>query len=661
MTHSYISGAGLGKQLRRLGLTALLAGGATVAAQAQNLNYTTAGASNVTTTYTDLGTTGTAITTANNDDANSAAQNIGFTFAYNGTTFSQFVLNTNGFIKLGATAPSATAMFIPEATNAAVVNPITSVNDPNIIAPFNFDLAASPAGGTEYRVYTAGNAGSRVCTIQWKNVSDRTSTYLNQYSSMNFQVRLYEATGVVEFVYGSATQGTNPDDYRIAQTGLKGSYFGSGQLVQALTPTAATAWSAAIFGDYATVAASQRLNVFAFRGTLLPDAGRTYRFTPLTPPVANDAAVTSVFTLGKLPVPAALPHTVQAVISNPGTSALTNLAVTLNVTGANTFTNTQTIASLASGATTTVTFAAYPTTFVAGTNTVTVTVPTDGNNANNSAAVQQAVATGTGTFSYVPANLTNTSGSFVVGAPTTAGGILATKYTTQRAGTVTSVSVYLGSVAPSTTAAASVGKTVYGVVLSPTGAVLGQSPNYVIQTADLGTYKIFNITTPPTVAAGGSFLAGLAQAAYTGLPYYPVIIQDEAPTRTDTYFAVPLAGGTPVDQALNANGTNSGFGRLMSEATLSVALATSKELQRAITVYPNPSESGIFNLNVQAANAANGLGVEVTNQLGQRVYTGTARDNNTTKLDLSNLANGIYHLQVRNGQEYTSSQISIVK
>jgi hypothetical protein len=198
-------------------------------------------------------------------------------------------------------------------------------------------------------------------------------------------------------------------------------------------------------------------------------------------------------------------------------------------------------------------------------------------------------------------------------------------------------------------------------VLSSTGTVLGQSANYVIQATDLGTYKTFAITTPPAVAAGSSFLAGLAQPAYTGLRYFPVVIQTETPTRSDAYFGVAIAGGTPSDLSVGANGTNSGFGRLMMEASLSVALATSKELQRAITVYPNPSESGIFNLNVQAANAANGLGVEVTNQLGQRVYTGTARDNNTTKLDLSNLANGIYHLQVRNGQEYTSSQISIVK
>jgi hypothetical protein len=660
MTHSYISGAGLGQQLRRLGITAVLAGGTALAVQAQNLNYTTAGATNVTTTYTDLGTNGTTITTANTDDANSTAQNIGFSFAYNGTTFNQFVLNTNGFIKLGATAPSATAMFVPEAASATVVNPITSANDPNIIAPFNTDLTASPAGGAEYRVYTSGTAGSRVCTIQWKNVADKTSTYLNQFSNISFQARLYEATGVVEFVYSTATQGTNPDDYRFAQIGLKGTTFGSGQVVQVITPTPTTAWSAATFADYATAVANQQINLFLFRGTLPSDAGRTYRFAPLSAPVTNDAAVVGVYTLGKLPLPAALPHAVQATINNPGTSTLTNLVVTLNVTGANTFSNTQTIASLASGASTTVTFAAYPTTFVAGTNTVTVAVPADGNAANNSAAVQQNVTTGVGTFSYVPSNQTNTAGNFVVGA-TTAGGIYATKYTTQRAGTVTSVSVYLSSAGASTTSAISAGKTVYGVVLSPAGVVLGQSASYVIQTADIGTYKTFTITTPPAVAAGGSFLAGLAQPVYTGLRFYPLAIQTETPTRSDTYFGIPIAGGTPTDLSIGANGANSSFGRLMMEANLSVALATSKELQRAVTVYPNPSESGIFNLAVQAANAASGLGVEVTNQLGQRVYTGTARDNNTNKLDLTNLAPGIYHLQVRNGQEYTSSQISIVK
>lgn len=73
---------------------------------------------NVAGTYTDLAATGTAIATTSTDDANSTAQAIGFTFDYNGMPFTQFVLNTNGFIKLGATPPSAANMFLRENATA---------------------------------------------------------------------------------------------------------------------------------------------------------------------------------------------------------------------------------------------------------------------------------------------------------------------------------------------------------------------------------------------------------------------------------------------------------------------------------------------------------------------------------------------------------------
>ena len=90
-----------------------------LAAQAQTLNYVPASAINTAGTYTDLGTTGTAITTANTDDANSAAQPIGFTFTFNGTAFTQFMLNTNGLIKLGSTAPSSGRAILCEALPVA--------------------------------------------------------------------------------------------------------------------------------------------------------------------------------------------------------------------------------------------------------------------------------------------------------------------------------------------------------------------------------------------------------------------------------------------------------------------------------------------------------------------------------------------------------------
>jgi hypothetical protein len=43
------------------------------------------------------------------------------------------------------------------------------------------------------------------------------------------------------------------------------------------------------------------------------------------------------------------------------------------------------------------------------------------------------------------------------------------------------------------------------------------------------------------------------------------------------------------------------------------------------------------------------------------VYTGTARDNFTNPLNLSSLAPGLYHLQVRNGAETMTRQLAIVK
>lgn len=253
------------------------------AVQAQ-FNYSPSTAVNTAGTYTDLAATGAAITTTSTDDANSAAQAIGFTFTYNGTAFTQFVLNTNGFIRLGSAAPSSASLFLEESQTPTISDPISSTNaaNVNIISPFNMDLTAgTAAGGTEYRVATTGTAPNRICTIQWKNVADKTVLYDLQYSSISFQVKLYETTNNVEFVYGSATQGSNPDDYRFAVVGLKGSGATSGQTVLVnKSGTGTTLWSAATFltGFY-----NQASGAFNYSGSVRPDAGRTYRFVAGTP------------------------------------------------------------------------------------------------------------------------------------------------------------------------------------------------------------------------------------------------------------------------------------------------------------------------------------------------------------------------------------------
>ena len=77
-------------------------------------------------------------------------------------------------------------------------------------------------------------------------------------------------------------------------------------------------------------------------------------------------------------------QTIKAVITNNGSNTLTNLPVTLNITGVDTFTDTQTIPSLAGcGGQAIVTFAAF-TPGALGSDTVTVSVPADDVAANNS-------------------------------------------------------------------------------------------------------------------------------------------------------------------------------------------------------------------------------------------------------------------------------------
>lgn len=914
MKKPYNLTAGFTQRLRQLGLTALLAGGATVAAHAQ-LGQTIAASVNTTGTFTDLGTAGSVITTTSTDDANSTAQAIGFTFGFNGGSFTQFVLNTNGLIRLGSDAPSAANMFIQNeiaTTNPVGVDPVTSTNaaDVNLIMPFSFDLEAG-SSAAEYRVSTTGTAPNRVCTIQWKNVHDKAATNASQYATMTFQVKLYETSNLIEFVYAAPTVATTGTEIgRYATIGIKGSGTAAGQLILASKGSSATPWSGATF----IAATSPRT---FFRRTVGFDAGRTFRFRS---PVANDAGVAAIYTLGKIATPLALPHTVRAVIQNTGTTALTNIPVTLNVTGANTFTSTQTVASLAVGAYAAVTFAAYPATLTVGTNNVAVTIPSDGDVTNNQSTYSQQV--NTSQLSVLDPALTPDGA--LSGDPTAAGYTLAVKYTLPAASTLNDATIafantgattsyqvvvydatgtggapgtalytsaaqaraatggtativlpgvavpavfYVGvkeasaggagistqaevplrastfyfsadgavwndvaattlqrrlgidvGLAPAPACAAPTAVTVgsitatgatvtftppvsgtsgYQVVYGPTGfnpatggttVTSSTSPVTLTGLTAGTTYQVYvrsnctaggtsasttavsfstacgttaPITVFPytegfdTVLAGqtvpcgitvldanadgttwrsfaenpfsgtnamryqGSFLnnvvandwfftpalvlPGTANTRYqvafryraagtgsTGTSNFTESLEVKSGTaatvagQTNLLYtnssinnlAYALANGssTPVVAYLPAGASTQYVGFHVISAinqgnlyiddlsvTAVTVTGTSEALLRAVNVFPNPSTSGVFNLAINGANAKQALEVEVTNNLGQRVYVGSARDNFTSQIDLSRLATGLYHLKVKNGDEYMLRQISIVK
>ena len=491
-------------------------------------SYTAANAVNVAGTYTDLGTSGTVITTAGFDDNNSTAQNIGFTFFFNGANFTQFILNTNGFIKLGSAAP----------TGAAIYSALSST-ETNLIYPLNLDLI----GGTnpEYRVFTSGSAPTRICTIQFKNVADYfpPASTASQFQEMNFQVKLYETSNNIEFVYGSFVAGATPAAAYLTEAGIKGSTAANSVNV---TKGSNTAWASASFVNNSYDA--NAVNAHNIRNNVLPVPGRTYRFAAVALP-ANDAQVSNIYSLAKIPVGYGSPHVVSAVITNSGAGALANVGVTLSVTGANIFSDAKTIANLAAGASATVSFAAYSPANL-GTNTLNVSVAADDNNSNNTLTTTQLV--NSGTFSYADNAGNNSSVGYGTGA-----GLILTRYTLSGSGYITNVNVFIPNATTIT------GNSVYAVVLDNAGTIIGQSANAVIAAADLGTYKNFLITTSPLINSAG-FFVGLAQTA-NATAYFPVGTQTEAPARAGAFYTAPLAAGVAPAQ-------NTTLGKFMIEAVV---------------------------------------------------------------------------------------------
>ncbi|MBU6119374.1 T9SS type A sorting domain-containing protein [Hymenobacter siberiensis] len=608
------------------------------AAHAQ-FNYGAANAVTVAGTYTDLGTGGTAIATSNPDDANSTAQPIGFTFNYNGTAFTQFILNTNGLIKLGSVAPSTAALYYENFAGGVGIDPLSSAAaaETNLIMPFNFDLEEGISGTADFRVQTTGTAPNRVCTIQWKNVKDKSEPGTGapaQYSNFSFQAKLYES-GNIEFVYNTALASANATATRFPNVGLKGSSTATNQVALALKGVPSDPWSATTFISQNYGTSAHNINKVG-----LPDAGRTYRFVP-TVQLSNDAAVTAIYTLGTVSSAYGSPVTAQALVTNTGSAAQTNLAVTLAVSGATTYTNTQTVATLAPGASTMVTFT-YPVAGTTGTNTLTVTIPADGLASNNTQTFTQTISTGT--LSYVSGTTIN--GGAGVGA---AGSVLAVGYRTVGAAAVTSVSP---SFAGTTTATATYQVLVYSAAANgQPGTVLYTSP---ARPRPAGAANVVTTETVaiPNIAVNGGFFVGLKTVAADNLS---VAYQTEVPLRSGTFFYTTTNGTTWID--INTSTLNS---RLAVNVGLSTFTAVRNEaLAATVSLYPNPAHQSFqltvpTGLRTASATLSNTLGQVVqSRQLNLPAAGGTADFN------VSSLAPGVYTLTLKSGADLVVKRVVV--
>lgn len=211
-------------------------------------------------TFTPI-TGGTDVNAIEVDYGISASIPLGFSFFFDGTTYTSVKAASDGFLTFGTTTSSST-------TND--LDAIGATSRPLIAALWD-DLAGAASSSSQASYVVTGTAPNRVFTFEWLNWE---WNYSSTGAAISFQIKLYETTNVVEMVYRGEAAAVSSGSASIGLTGVSSfmSLNGTGASPTASTTTETTS-----------------LNT-------KPADGQTYIFTPptcLAPSGLSATALTS--------------------------------------------------------------------------------------------------------------------------------------------------------------------------------------------------------------------------------------------------------------------------------------------------------------------------------------------------------------------------------
>jgi hypothetical protein len=250
-------------------LAVLLSTSAALAQSTANYAFTTSSTGSLVDLST--GTTDALATGTYRDDVASAVQNIGFTFVFMGTPYTQFSVNSNGQLRLGGTAVSG--------TNA------TPTSGAAILGAFGGDNALQATGRVAYKVLPGTN---RTLVVEWTGLRIPYAGDPAAGTPTQVQVLLEENTGKIEYRYGAAYNNS---------TGVTRAIFissgtSAGQIGVVKTFNTTPTYDATV-----TSATTSSLTDNAPIGVLnsATDGSRTvFTFTPTVVPAAPTVAFTAV-------------------------------------------------------------------------------------------------------------------------------------------------------------------------------------------------------------------------------------------------------------------------------------------------------------------------------------------------------------------------------
>ncbi len=182
---------------------------------------------------------------AGGDTFLSPALDIGFTFNYCGTAYTQLKMASDGYLALGTSQ-----------TSSSLSNNLSTTSVLPIIASLWDDLTSNTMSYT-----TIGTEPNRVFIAQWKN----TKWNYNGTAGQNFQIRLYETSDKIELIYGSMITPNSPS----ASIGINCSPGGSGNFYSITPGNPIT---------YSTTTSNNSISAITYL-----TSGTTYTFTKVDP------------------------------------------------------------------------------------------------------------------------------------------------------------------------------------------------------------------------------------------------------------------------------------------------------------------------------------------------------------------------------------------
>lgn len=203
-------------------------------------------------TFSSISSTGTVASSVVGDDVTQTDIPIGFTFNFCGNDYTTLSACANGWLSLSNIYSTTT--YYSSGSLAGIT--------PAALFPFWRDLDGRGTGSQAYYTVT-GTAPNRVFTFEWSDW--RYYWYVDYSSSFSVQVKLYETTNQIDFVY------SNPDGVALS------SWSSGGSIGIANSST-----------DYLSLdgygsSPSASFTTFTSNLMQIPATGQIYRFTPPPP------------------------------------------------------------------------------------------------------------------------------------------------------------------------------------------------------------------------------------------------------------------------------------------------------------------------------------------------------------------------------------------